>query len=74
VFHGGRIHVEHHHLHDRQIIDWKTPQTQLNSFQVVSDQWLDEETVDPFSELAGIYPDEALEEMAAYYARQLVAA
>ena len=70
MFHEGRLKVEHRYLHDRQIVDWKTRDTQINSFQVVSDQWRDEETVDPFTELAGLYPAEALEEMRSYYVRQ----
>jgi hypothetical protein len=75
LFHGDQtMKVEHRHLHDRQIVDWKTSETQLNSFDVVARQFRDEETADPFVELAGVYPDEALEEMASYYARQLVAA
>jgi hypothetical protein len=40
----------------------------------VSRQFRDEEMADPFLELAGVYPDEALDEMASYYAQQLVAA
>jgi hypothetical protein len=75
LHHGDQnLKVEHRHLHDRQIVDWKTAETQLNSFESVSRQWRDEETADPFVELAGVYPDEALDEMASYYAQQLVAA
>ncbi len=74
VYHGGALNVTHLYLHDRQIIDWKTNDTQINSFEVVARQWKDEETSEPFSELQGVYPDEALEEMAAYYERQLVPA
>ena len=68
------MQVAHRHIHDRQIVDWKTGETQLNSFEVVARQWSDEEIDDPFVELAGLYPEEALYEMESYYARQLVIA
>jgi hypothetical protein len=74
LYHGGRLHVEHRHLHDRQIVDWKTSEEQINSFEVVEQQWRDQDHVHPFTELANIYPVEALEEMSDYYARQLVPA
>ncbi len=74
MYHSGALNVWHHHLHDRQIIDWKTGETQINSFQVVADQWRDQETRDPFDGLADIYPAESVEEMRDYYARQLVPA
>lgn len=55
------------YLHDRQIVDWKTPSVQLNSFESVARLHRGRDAVDPFVALRGVYPDEALEEMAAYY-------
>ena len=65
---GPALKVEHRHLHDRQIVDWKNPTVQLNRFDDVTRKRGGEQPCDPFTELQGIYPDEALEEMAAYYA------
>ncbi len=72
--HGGHLNVEHRYLHDRQIVDWKTVGTQINSYEVVARQWRDQETADPFDELATYYPEEAISEMRDYYQRQLVPA
>ena len=65
---GPKLKVEHRHLHDRQIVDWKNPAVQLNRFDDVTRKRGGEQPCDPFIELQGIYPDETLEQMAAYYA------
>jgi hypothetical protein len=73
--HTGRMRVFHYHLHDYQVVDWKSPTTQMNSYddlklhQAVS-------AGDPFEVLADYYPAKALKEMRAHYAsmRQLVTA
>jgi hypothetical protein len=68
VHHGDKLRVEHWHLHDAQIVDWKTPGANLNEFaQVTSMQRVSSPGRDPFEELAGVYPDEALAAMRAYY-------
>lgn len=72
--HADLMRVEHRHLHDRQIVDWKSPGEQLNSYRDIAARRRCVGQDDPFTELAGLYPDEALEEMAAHYARALVAA
>lgn len=74
-YHGDRMRVEHRHLHDHQIVDWKSPLEQLNGYDTLS-VYRAAATVDPFDALAGVYPDEALEEMRDHYALQrgLVAA
>lgn len=74
--HGDRLRIEHRHLHDRQIVDWKSPGEQLNSFAQVVALRRSEEPCDPFVELAGLYPAEALDEMRHHYAltERLVAA
>lgn len=54
--------------HYWQIVDWKSPDKQLNGFADVSQRFLrGEEGGDPFETLAGIYPAELLAEMAAHY-------
>lgn len=65
--HGGHLKVEHRHLHDRQIVDWKTPTVQMNSYQQVTSLYQIGASKDPFDELAGVYPAEAIEEMRAHY-------
>jgi glycosyltransferase involved in cell wall biosynthesis len=60
----------------RQIVDWKSPGQQLNTYEAITLRYRRHAIVayDPFEVLAGIYPAEALEEMQAHYARELVAA
>lgn len=62
-----RFNVEHRKLDPRQIVDWKSPDEQLNSYANVAARWRGRNASDPFTVLRGIYPDEALEEMAAHY-------
>ena len=71
--HGDRLRIEHRHLHDRQIVDWKTPGEQLTPYDAVARR-RSGPPGDPFVELAGVYPDVALEEMRAHYEQALVAA
>lgn len=73
LHHGDRLRIEHRHLHERQIVDWKTQGEQLNSYRDL-DRHRGSTVADPFVELAGIYPDESLAAMQAHYARELVAA
>jgi len=61
------LEVKHWHLHSRQIVDWKTPGTQLNSYKEVTTIHGVGATADPFEELADFYPAEALNEMRSYY-------
>jgi hypothetical protein len=75
LHHGlGGIRVEHRYLHDYQIVDWKSPTEQLNAYADLAAVYRAAVTADPFEALAGIYPPEALEEMRAHYATNLVAA
>lgn len=71
--HGNLMQIEHRHLHDRQIVDWKSPTEQLNPYQQVGARHRLREPLDPFTALAGVYPDMALEEMQAHYSDRLVA-
>jgi hypothetical protein len=61
------LQVKHWHLHSRQIVDWKTPGTQLNPYSEVTAVHGNEKPADPFVELADFYPADALEEMRSYY-------
>lgn len=61
------LEVKHWHLHDRQIVDWKTPDIQLNSYKEVTAIHGAGSPADPFVELADFYPAEALKEMRSYY-------
>ena len=58
--------VAHWHLHDYQIVDWKSPREQLNSYDELQMFPLVAKA-DPFEALADTYPAEALEEMRAHY-------
>lgn len=70
----GRMRIMHHHLHDHQIVDWKSPTEQLNSYETLA-VYRAAAVADPFTVLAEHYPAVALEEMRALYAaRELVAA
>jgi glycosyltransferase involved in cell wall biosynthesis len=69
-----RFQVVHRRLDPRQIVDWKSPGQNLNPFRAVAARWRPRNPSDPFEDLVGIYPDEALEEMQAHYASELVAA
>jgi hypothetical protein len=72
--HGDRMRVFHYHYHNHQIVDWKSPDEQLSTYEslagfkgFVSD--------DPFAVLADTYPAVALDEMRAHYGvREEVAA
>ena len=63
------VEVKHWHLHDRQIVDWKTPGNQLNPYKDVTSihGHGNNSSDDPFTDLADFYPDEALQEMRGYY-------
>jgi hypothetical protein len=66
--------IEHRHLHDYQIVDWKSPGTQLNTYEDLI-RHRASSTADPFEALAGLYPDEALSGVRELYAsREEVAA
>lgn len=53
-----------------QIIDWKSPGTQLNRFDDIAARFRrGDRPADPFQVLAGLYPQDLLAEMAAHYER-----
>lgn len=67
--HSAKMKVEHRYLHDYQVVDWKTAGEQLNSYDEIARRRKMAVVGDPFVELAGLYPDVALAEMAAHYGR-----
>src|SRR4029078_155552 len=68
------VRVVHRDLDPMQIVDWKSPHDQLNPYDYVAAHHRSELVRDPFQVLSGRYPDDALDEMAAHYARSAVAA
>lgn len=64
-----RLQVTHASTDARQIVDWKSPGEQLNSYEALNVH-RPELRADPFVELAGVFPDEALREMRKHYQRQ----
>lgn len=59
--------VFHREIVPTQIVDWKSPDLQLNPYASLTFHKTFENPRDPFEALAGLYPDEALTEMAAHY-------
>jgi hypothetical protein len=76
LHHGiGNLLIEHRPpIHDFQIVDWKSPTEQLNTYADLAAVYRPTTTADPFEVLADFYPPAALEDMRALYAsRELVA-
>ena len=53
--------------HARQIVDWKSHGVQLNAYSTVAHRHRGAVAGDPFQMLEGLYPEEALAEMAEHY-------
>jgi hypothetical protein len=71
---GALGRVEHRDIDPLQIVDWKSPHEQLNPYATIEARYRQELVRDPFDVLAGRYPRESLDEMAAHYSRLAVAA
>lgn len=65
--HGESMSVRHYDTSPYWIVDWKTHGTQLNPYEQVTALRRSEVRGNPFEELVGFYPDEALEEMEQLY-------
>ncbi len=66
--HGSNLEVrDGWHLHDYQIVDWKSRDEQLNPYENVTALRKSSVETDPFAALAPHYDADALEEMRAYY-------
>lgn len=64
--HGNAMKVWHVGSDARQIVDWKSPGEQLNTYREVAVHRT-ESVSDPFVALADVFPAESLDEMAAHY-------
>ena len=69
-----QIRIVHADSDPRQIVDWKSPGSQLNRYADLLRHKTTGVPVDPFLALADVFPAEALAEMSVHYDRQLVAA
>jgi glycosyltransferase involved in cell wall biosynthesis len=69
-----QLRVVYGDVHVRQIVDWKSPSEQINEYEDILRALRAGPPADPFEELAGVYPDEALDEMRAYHGLVLAAA
>jgi hypothetical protein len=69
-----RFKVVHRELDPRQIVDWKSPDVQLNPYESLTFHKILQNPQDPFTALADLYPEDALREMKEHYAQRLVAA
>jgi len=67
------IRIRYGEIDSRQIVDWKSPGLQLNPYQTLR-RFHSEAESDPFEQLADIFSADALAEMQAHYARELVPA
>jgi hypothetical protein len=75
LWRAAHFKVVHRDLDPKQIVDWKSTDIQLNPYESLTFHRIFANPQDPFEALAGMYPDEALAEMAEHYDRdrQLVA-
>ncbi len=67
--HGDNLQVHHWHLNDYQIVDWKSPDDQLNAYKNVTAYRAPRIEGNPFHVLAPFYDAAALDEMERYYSR-----
>jgi hypothetical protein len=68
-----RMTIRHRPIDNRQIVDWKSVDEQINPYESVL-RYKRSSHGDPFQALEGIYPAEALAEMQAHYDCELVCA
>jgi hypothetical protein len=66
---GRDLQIVYGDLHDRQIVDWKSPREQINSYAGVK-QYAKVVAADPFEALADVFPSESLDAMRALYGRR----
>jgi hypothetical protein len=61
------LDVQHRDVHDRQIVDFKSPNEQLNAYEDLR-RWRRRATGEVWETLLETYPEEAISEMSAHYA------
>ncbi len=66
--HGSEVEVCHQHLHDYQIVDWKSHGEQLTTYKNVTAFRAPRFAPDPFAVLASFYDADPLDEMREFYA------
>lgn len=64
-----KFRVDHRDIDARLIVDWKSTGSNRNPYDEVAGRWRGSAPVDPFEALAGVFPAEALDEMAGHYGR-----
>ncbi len=65
--HKRDIRVAYGDLHSLQVVDWKTPGTQMNAYRQVTAVHRSSRCDSPFERLRLVYPREAMEAMEAHY-------
>jgi len=65
--HQKDFRVTYGDLHARQIVDWKSPGEQMNTYRQISSMHRSVQHGTPFDLLKGLYPDQALEAMREHY-------
>jgi hypothetical protein len=61
-----QVRLQHAGIDARQIVDWKSPDVQLNPYGTLRAH-RKIASADPFVQLRGIYPDSHLDEMRMHY-------
>jgi glycosyltransferase involved in cell wall biosynthesis len=64
--------IEHRVTDPLQIVDWKSPEDQVTAYKEIAARHRHGDTGDPFDMLTGRFPDEALEDMRAHYAANVL--
>lgn len=67
---GRDMRVVYGDLHPLQIVDWKSPDAQMNTYDQIARSHRGQKVTDPFDVLEGLFPDEALSDMWLHYEEQ----
>ena len=68
------VRIVHREIDPRQIVDWKSADEQVTSYEAIFARHRGHRQRNPFDVLADVFPAKSLREMAAHYARELVPA
>jgi hypothetical protein len=66
------VKIEHREIDPRQIVDWKSADQQVTSYESIFARHRGQRQTDPFAVLADVFPEDALAEMASHYLCDLV--
>lgn len=64
---GEDVHITYGDLHEWQIVDWKSPDEQLNSFGDITARHRRGTKAQPYRALTGVFPAASLREMRRYH-------